>query len=215
MEVFPNEASIDLLRDLEVWYVLVHTEGFRSEKGKEILSGLEEHRDQIKKIDGKNGNFLFQILPEEEIETLPEREVTGKQNWTASSNSHLGQAPLAIDGDLSTGWSTALPLKNGDYFKLNLHEVKEVGKIELFINNKPLGYPRGYVVEGSDDGQNWEVLKEEAVCFPQITRQTITSFSDYRMEIIFPNRRIQYLRIKQTGTHAHRRWWIHEVVLKH
>jgi len=214
MEAFPNEASINLLRDLDVGYVIVHTQGFRSEKGMETLLGLEKHGDQIKEIDNKNGDFLFQILPKKDIKTFPEQEVVGKQNWTASSNSHLGQASKAIDGDMSTGWSTAQPLKNGDYFQLNLHAVQEVGKIELFINNKPLSYPRGYVVEGSEDGQLWELLTESPVSFPRITRETITSFSDYKMEITFPPRRIQYLRIKQTGAHPNRRWWIHEIVLK-
>lgn len=215
MEAFPNEAAINLLRDLDVEYVLVHTQGFRSEKGLETLLGLERYEDQIKEIDGINGDYLFNILPREEKKIFPEKEVEGKQNWTASSNSHLGLAPLAIDGDRETGWSTVLPLKNGDYFQLNLHTVQDVGKIELFITNKPLCYPRGYVVEGSQDNRLWEVLAESSNSFPQITRETISAFSDYKMEITFPSRKIQYLRITQTGAHPNRRWWIHEIVLKH
>ncbi|MCJ7582567.1 MAG: discoidin domain-containing protein [Candidatus Aminicenantes bacterium] len=215
METFPSEASLNLLRDLEVGYVLVHSQGFRSEKGRETLLGIEKYRGQIKEIDSKNGDYLFQILPKKDVEILPEQEVEGKQNWTASSNSNLGQVSMAIDGDITTGWSTVQPLNNGDYFQLNLHSVQEVGKIELFINNKPLSYPRGYVIEGSIDGQLWEILTERPVSFPQITRETITSFSDYKTEIRFPIRRIQYLRIKQTGSHPNRRWWIHEIILKH
>lgn len=216
MEAFPSEASLNLLRDLDVGYVVVHTQGFRSEKGMETLLGIQKYaeQDQIKEIDNREGDYLFQILPGEEVRMSFENEVGGKQNWTATSNSSLDLAPKAIDGDISTGWSTALPLKNGDYFQLNLHSVQEVGKIELFINNKPLGYPRGYVVEGSKDGQLWELLTENSRSFPQITRETILSYSDYKMEITFPSRKIQYLRIRQTGTHPNRRWWIHEIVLK-
>lgn len=98
---------------------------------------------------------------------------------------------------------------------LNLQEAHQVSTIELFLYNKPLSYPRGYVVEGSLDGQFWEKMTESPVSFPQITRETITSFSNYKMEIKFPVRKIQYLRIKQTGSHPNRRWWIHEINLKH
>lgn len=215
MEVFPSAGTFDLLRDLDVQYVLVHTHGFRQEKGQEILQRLQGFSEQAQLIDDKNGDYLFCILPKEDKPQEFLRVVERKEDWTATSSSNLEQASAAIDGDPATGWSTAQPLKDGDYFQLDIKSAQEVGKIELFTADKPLCYPRGYLLQGSLDGTIWTTLAENPDSFPRITRQTIDRFYEYRMDITFEPHPLRFLRIRQTGWHPSRRWWIHEIVLKH
>jgi hypothetical protein len=214
MDVFPSDRTLDLLRDLEVTHVVVHTQGFHQDRAQEILKDLDNFFDQVRLVDQKKEDYLFEILPRDKPVVM-ERIVEGKEKWTATSNSNLDLAPKTIDGDRDTGWCTQKPLKEGDYFQLDLQSPREVGKIELFLTGTPLGYPRGYEILGSMDGTDWEILAENPNCFPKIMRQTVDRLSEYRVDISFESRVIRFLRIRQTGYHPIRRWWIHEIVLKH
>lgn len=214
MEVFPTDSAFDLLRDLEVPYFIVHTRGFRQERGQEILVHLQEFTDQAQLIADKNGDFLFGVLPKKDRSPESSRIVEGKGDWIATSSSNLDQVSKAFDGDPATGWCTSQSLRDGDYFQFDFKSEQVVGKIELYTDKMPLSYPRGYLVQSSLDGEHWTTLAENPYSFPRITPEIIDKFSEYRMDIAFVPQKMRFLRINQTGWHPNRRWWIHEIVLK-
>ena len=63
---------------------------------------------------------------------------------TASHNA--GTAKNAIDGDAGTRWDTGAAMRGGEWFKLDLGEVKRIAGLVLDTKGSGGDYPRGYEV---------------------------------------------------------------------
>jgi hypothetical protein len=213
MQSFPSVPTFKLLRDLEVGYVLVHTEWFMSGEGKRVKAELEKFSDQAKLVKAADGDYLYQLVPLPEQTKREEApvEVGDKRKWAASSNCESGQTSLAFDGDPETGWSTGRPQREGDFFLLDLGESLRVQELDLSLNKRPLDYPRGYRLEGSEDGRAWQLLSENSFYFPELAAGMIEDFSKYRAVISFEPCRVRYLRLTSTLEHKNRPWSIQEI----
>jgi hypothetical protein len=216
MQSFPSAPTFKLLSELEVGYVLVHTEWFMSGEGKRLKAELEKFPGQVNLLTAAEGDYLYQLVaqPKQEQKERALVEVGDKRKWTASSNCETGQTSLAFDGDPEAGWSTGRPQREGDYFLLDLGESLWVQEIDLSLNKKPLDYPRGYKLEGSEDGLIWQVLSENSFYFPGLTAGMIEDYSKYRVEISFEPCRVRYLRLTSTLEHKSRPWSIQEIVCR-
>ncbi len=216
MQIFPSAPTFELLRDLEVGYLLVHTEWFMGDEGKKIKAGLDDFPGEVKLLTASEGNFLYQLVhrPKQEKETTGLAEVGDKRKWTARSNCANEQTHLAFDGNPETGWSTERPQSEGDYYWLDLGETLQLQEIELSLNKKPLDYPRGYRLEGSEDGREWKILSEDPFYFPELTAGMIEDYSKYRVEITFDSRSVRFLRLTATLSHKSRAWSIQEIVCR-
>jgi hypothetical protein len=216
MQSFPSASTFNLLRDLDVDYVLVHTEWFLSGEGKRVKAELEKFPDRAKIIKATEGDCLYQLtpLPKQIVREKVLAEVGDKRRWTASSNCENGQTSLAFDGNPETGWSTGRPQREGDYFLLDLGESLPVQELDLSLNKKPLDYLRGYTLEGSEDGCTWRALNENSFYFPALAAGMIEDYSKYRVEILFEPCRVRYLRLTSTLEHKSRPWSIQEIACR-
>jgi hypothetical protein len=216
MEQFPSESTFELLNGLAVEYLLVHTQGYRPEKGKEIVRRLRNFASRVELVAQSDGDFLIRRFPvatkRQDEEQLA--EVGDRTKWKAEANLNKLLAGQAFDGDLNTGWSTGYPQRQGDYFRLDLGSPLRLRQVELLLNNNPLDFPRSFVVEGSLDGTQWTTLRENPSFFPPLDRSMIEDFSKYKVEIRFETCLIRYLRITLTRPHEARHWSINEIVCK-
>jgi len=213
MEDFPSDQTFRLLRDLEVDFILVHTQGFRAKKGQQIHTLIQGFREQVELKTSTEGDFLYQLLLLEK-EKAEERNLVDIQDptlWTAWSSSNVAQTKLAFDRDPLTGWSTRSPQRRGDFFYLDLGEPARVGELDLLLSGRPLDYPRGFVVHGSLDQKNWVLLKETPFFVPRITRQNVQDLGGYRTVVNFDVQEVRYLRIKLTRSHPVHHWSIQEL----
>jgi len=212
MEGFPSPEVFGLLRDLEVTHVLVHTRGFRPEKGLAAVSALPACASEAEVVFQGGGDYLLRILPgegrREEKRGLVPR---GRRSlWRASSNRNPGSAASAFDGRDETAWTTGYPQFPGDHFTLDLGEEIEVEGLEMDLAGAPYDYPRGFVLEGSSDVLSWRRLAERPVFWPAISRRTIEDFSTYRVAASFERTRVRYLRVVLTRP-SPRHWSISEI----
>ncbi len=119
--------------------------------------------------------------------------------WVAgSSTSGSDQPANAIDGNLSTRWSTGTSQVNGQWFQVDMGLPTTFNKIVLNAANSPSDYPRGYQVNVSNDGINWGSPVTTGAGASAIT--TIT----------FPTQAARYIRVTQTGTASANYWSIDE-----
>ena len=125
----------------------------------------------------------------------------GKITATASHNNTqqgVDNLTQAFDNNAATRWSTLEPQKPGMWFQLDLGQAQTATQIQLDNANSPNDYPRGYIVEVSQNGQTWETVAEN-------------QNNDKPVNVVFTSRTIRFIRIEQTGS-ADRWWWsIHEV----
>jgi hypothetical protein len=214
MEQFPSESTFELLTNLEVGYILVHTQGYRPEKGREIVRRLRNFASRGELVVQTDGDFLIRLLPAALKAPDDGRlaDVGDRTKWKADASLNRNLSGLAFDGDPNTGWSTGYPQRQGDYFRLDLGSPVHIRRIELWLNNHPLDFPRSFVVEGSLDGSQWIKLSENSSFFPPLFRSMIEDFSKYKIDIRFESSEIRYLRIRLTRSHEARHWSINEIV---
>ena len=86
--------------------------------------------------------------------------------WTASSNTNSGSgdAPAhAIDGNLSTRFSSDADQASGMYFQVNLGSAQAFNQIEMNAGGSAGDYARGFNVEVSANG-----TRAYSACRPSI-----------------------------------------------
>ncbi|HXI72657.1 MAG TPA: carbohydrate-binding protein [Verrucomicrobiae bacterium] len=119
--------------------------------------------------------------------------------WVASSSTTGSDAPgNALDGNLTTRWSTGTSQVNGQWFQVDLGSANAFNKIVLNYVNSANDYPRGYQVYVSNDGVTWGGSIATGTGSSSIT--TIT----------FVPQSARYIRILQTGSAPGTFWSIDE-----
>lgn len=212
MESFPSENTFDLLRDLKVEYILIHTTGYREEEGRRIARAMDNFREHAELIEKNEGDYLFKLKPKEEnpqtgVIFLIER----KDNWKTWSSVNVIETKYAFDKNMVTAWSTPRPQRKGDFFYLDLASCQEIGQIELSLGRNPLNYPRGYQLFGSVDGWVWHSLSKNQTFFPQFVWPEEEGPPHFKAIISFRPRKIRYLKMTLTRSHETYPWTIQEI----
>jgi hypothetical protein len=215
MEDFPSAATFDLLRQLEVDVVLIHTRGYRDDRGKRALLNMSAFASEVELLARTaEGDHLYRIRPKAPAgkEARPDRLSSrgDPRRWTASANRNPQSVGLAFDGLRETAWTTGYPQFPGDFFEVDLAGELEVERLEMDLDGDPLDFPRGFVLEGSTDGRSWHRLSERRAYWPEISARTVEDFSSYKVVVSFERQGVSRLRITLTRGHP-RHWTIREL----
>lgn len=235
METFPNEHTVALLERLKIDLILVHTKGYRPEKGKEIVEALKNWTDRFVLIDQKQDDFLYRLLfpkadqpnrqsllenltvkPEEKslIESGPLGELSwlrNKNSWKVWSSCNVVMAKMAIDNSLDTGWSSATRQQKDDFFWIDFGCDIWLAELRLYLKNKLFDYPRYFLIEISSDNIHWQKIANYANYFPYFDLETIEDLASYHVRIALPLTKLRFLRLKLTASHPLYHWSIQEI----
>ncbi len=119
--------------------------------------------------------------------------------WVATSSTSGGDSPgNALDGDLTTRWSTDTSQVNGQWFEVDMGVANTFTQMVLNCVNSGNDYPRGYKVYVSNDGINWGNAIATGTGTPNITTNS------------FPAQAARFVRIQQTGSTSGTFWSIDE-----
>ena len=118
----------------------------------------------------------------------------GASSASASSTEPYGSPGAAIDGDITTRWSSGAAQSPGQTFTVDFGSVRPINRV-LFDSgaSSPDDYPASYEVATSYDGFNWT-----KVASGYGENRIVTS--DF-----WTTSQARYLRITQTGSKAN--WW--------
>lgn len=218
MEKFPDRWTFDLLENLGVGYILVHTREFQPEKGRAAVSRLAEFPERAELVEESAGDFLYRLLPWRAGHPGPPlpsggRPVGDRSLWKAQASKNASWAERAFDGDPKTFWSTGYPQQEGDFFLLDLGRLESFSRVEFLLQNQPLDYPRNFVAEASADGTSWTTLDRGVDYFPPLRREMVEDFSRYKVLASLVPGRARYLRFRLLASHEARHWSIAEIVL--
>ena len=125
-----------------------------------------------------------------------------RSGWTVTSSTSQSGNPAtnAVDGDLSTAWSTANKMKSGNWFQVNLGSPTSFGQIAL--NNTAANAFDSvfqYQVYVSNDGVNWGSAIANG------------NGALGKMTITVPPQKAQYIRIVSTAPSFFFHWTIGEI----
>lgn len=119
---------------------------------------------------------------------------------TASHNP--GTARNAIDGNLSTRWDTATPMRGGEWFKIELDADQTIAGIVLDTSGSGADYPRGYEVYVSRGSVGAGQLVAKGKATNPVTKITFEKPAKGGV-----------LKIVQTGRAEGNFWSIHELTI--
>ena len=182
-------------------------------EGGGTISGLTFHNLVIggALITANNWREYFDITPGGSVSTPSFTSGNySKKGWKVTSshntNSTTENPSKAIDGVTTTRWSTgtfqvASPTQ---WYKIDMLAARSFNEIELNAGTSVNDYPRGYVVEVSNDEVNWTNVNATG---------TGTS-SNPSLKLTFGVKKARYIRITQTGSSPSYYWSIHELNVK-
>jgi autotransporter-associated beta strand protein len=122
-----------------------------------------------------------------------------RTGWVATASVSAGGNPPsnAIDGDITTRWSTGTSQANGQWFQVDMGITNAFTQIILDATPSPGDYPQGYQVYVSNDGNVWNGPVATGAGSSAVTT------------INFALQTARYIQITQTGSSGG--WWsIHE-----
>jgi hypothetical protein len=129
----------------------------------------------------------------------PVRAVAGsllRSGWavTASSTESGGSPANAIDGNITTRWSTGLQQTYGQWFEVDMGATNTFYELILDASGSSTDYPRGYQINVSNDGTNWGAVVASGAGSSAVTT------------IPLPTETARFIRITQTGS-VSGLWW--------
>jgi uncharacterized repeat protein (TIGR02543 family) len=121
--------------------------------------------------------------------------VLPRTGWVASANP-TGEGPAnAVDGNISTRWSTGANQTYGQWFQVDLGSVQTFNRIVMDAGSSTGDYPRGYQVNVSNDGANWGSPVATGAGSSAVTA------------VNFAPQIARYIRVTQTGSVSGSVWW--------
>jgi hypothetical protein len=123
--------------------------------------------------------------------------VLSRTGWLASTNASPDSADApanALDGVLTTRFSTDEPQAPGLYFEVDLGSAKTFNELEMDVPYSTTDYARGYNVQVSTDGTAWTTV---ATCTGTGSPEIVS----------FPAQTAQYVKVVLTTTAADNWWW--------
>ena len=134
-------------------------------------------------------------------------------NWQAAANYNPESATNIFDRDLSTRWSSNTPQKSGQVLQIDLGRViPDLGRVTL-LSGKAEELPRGLRLEISQDGREWQIIREVHGFWGDLYWSGPHPFYrpyEGRMDIIFVPHEGRFLRLTQLGNDASYAWSITE-----
>lgn len=208
----PLEQNIKDLDELGVRYLIFHSDSYKEKDLNKIRQEFSEFEGKIKFISQFDEDYVFQVLPEPvplEKQRLPsDLKLLPKAGWKVKTNVNEDKARLAIDGSLASRWESG-PQRKGVYFEIDLGKLSKFQGVSLKLGTSSSDYPRGYFVELSQDGIQWEkVAEEEKTVLP------IRAFLKPRelgLNVHFSPRKARFIRIINTGEDPIFYWSIYEI----
>ncbi len=123
----------------------------------------------------------------------------GKTHWKLTASHGEKDLGRAIDGDPGTRYTTGRSMEPGMWVQVALPQPQLLIGMILDSTQSAGDYPRGYLVEGSLDGETWKEAAQGQGSTP-------------KLELEFPAQEVRFVRITQTGRHG-LYWSIHELDL--
>jgi hypothetical protein len=119
----------------------------------------------------------------------------GRTGWVASTNApspSAGSPANALDGKMTTRFSSDKAQAAGLYFKVDLGSAQSFDELDMNVAGSPTDYARGYTVEVSADDSSWATV---ASCSGSTTPEIVS----------FPTQTARYLIVVLTAPST--AWW--------
>ncbi len=123
-----------------------------------------------------------------------------KSAWVGTASNNNGDAPLAYNDNLTTGWDSGLAQAAAQWYKLDLGAIEIFGRMYFDNSNFATKFPRNLKVEASKDNVLWDLIT------------TVSGNTSRDLLIDFKQQSYRYVKITLTGSDTNN-WAIGEIYI--
>jgi hypothetical protein len=220
---FPSRASIDILKSLDIKYLVFHTKMWKDQRVQNAWTRINNQFaedltvEQIFEYTAKKPwehsskfgkDIIFRInksldVQKEETETLWQDIPTSQ--WTIKSNIHSGLLHYLRDDNLDTRWSTDRWKKTGDYVQLELDQTLDEMKISLHLGSSANDFAIDFKIEVSKDGEEWMEI-EKGYSISEFLEKLFEAPDDLVQNIYISEEETKFIKLTHLGN-SRRFWW--------
>lgn len=137
---------------------------------------------------------------EAELRSFGPQPLENRKEWKITSSHNDKELARAVDGNLETRWDTHTPQKPGMWVQIELPQAADITGLVLDTGSSRGDWPRGWKIEVSMNGSEWEK--------PVLEGKSNTSVTEF----MFPKQvKAKFIRITDTGSVKGLFWSIHEL----
>jgi len=111
----------------------------------------------------------------------------------------------AFDDATGTRWTTGRPMQPGDWYQLDLGELRRVQAVEVDNDGSSHDWPRGLSIEVSPDGNTWT----RVATYDE--HQVRSAYHKGVYHFGFAPREGRYVKLVQLGSTSYWWWSLHEI----
>jgi hypothetical protein len=220
---FPSPSTIDILKYLDVKYLVVHTRMLNGQRTKTLIEDIEnEFPDDLEIVktfqysfqkewehgDKFGNDIVFHITPDLQSEKNPETDdlvAVPATQLTISSNINRSLLPLLIDGRLETRWSTDRYKRTGDFLLVESSQPLDYPIVSLSLGPSANDFAIDFNIEISTDGSQWQRI-EDGYLMSEFLEKLFKSPTDIVQKISIRQKDVRYIKLTQVGN-SDRFWW--------
>ncbi len=220
---FPSKASINILKTLDVKYLVFHTKMWKNQRVQDTLARINDQfaddlfTEQIFEYTSEKPwehsskfgkDIIFRINKSPDVqkeETATAWQEIPTSLWTIKSNIHSGLLNLLRDDNLETRWSTDRWKKTGDYILLELDQTLDEMKISLRLGPSANDFAIDFKIEVSNDGEEWREL-EKGYSISEFLEKLFEAPDDLVQNIYISEKDTKFIKLTQIGN-SRRFWW--------
>lgn len=220
---FPSKACIDILKSLDVKYLVFHSKMWKEQRVENTLARINnqfakdltmekifeytakkpwEHSSKFEK------DIIFRINKSLDVQkeaTSTEWQDIPTSHWTIKSSIHSGNLKRLRDNNLETRWSTGRWKKTGDFILLELDQALDEIKISLQLGPSAFNFGIDFKIEVSRDGEEWKEL-EKGYSISEFLEKLFEAPDDLVQNIYISEKETKFIKLIQVGN-SRRFWW--------
>lgn len=222
---FPSHSCIEVLKFLNVKYIILHNKMWNEHKMKKCEKRIQQkfsaELKKVKEFDYrfKKHNFLSDKWGKESVyavsraqqKPFPQYKIVQEEykkippnEWEIHSNINSQLLIFLTDHKSNTRW-TPRRKQDGDYLLVKFRKTSAPRKISLFMGKFPYDYALDMKVEISLNGKDWEIVPH-GYSPVEFLDNLIHTPRDIKQNIYLEGKKIKYLKITQLGE-SQRKWW--------
>jgi hypothetical protein len=214
LELPRMDDALRMARALGLRWIVVHPPLYRDPAaGAAIAAAIGESVTHVARVAPFEGAVVFELRP---LDPPPSpiddawRELT-PDSFTADASHNPGTLWRAFDGNRATRWFTGERQQRREWIALRFPAPIDVARVRLEMGRRSnADYPRGLLVEASDDGLAWRALFDGGV-LPLLGLSIAREPGTPGIDIVLPPNKARLLRLRTTGETRVWYWSVHEL----
>jgi len=223
---FPSWGSIDILQELKVKYIILHTKVWSQartdyaqlwlrKRFQTALRPVRTFRYEFQKPTGLDRflgeDLVFEVLPA--LDRPDEKKATTElppDRWTVAAEVNDNLTPLLKDGRTDTTWTTRRPQKKGDFLNIILDEALPVDRIEIQMGDRAFFGALNIQINTSKNGRQWRI-GEPGYSPGAYVRDLVTTPRNSVQTIRLSGQTVRYLKLIQKSGRGKYEWCVPEL----